>query len=392
MPTERDYYEILGVPRDADQETIKRAFRKLALKYHPDRNPDDPDAERKFREAAEAYEVLSNPEKRALYDRYGHAGLQGQQVAPDFSSMEDIFDHLLRDFLGPGWDSFFGGSRAARRGQRGRDLRTEVVISLEEAARGVTKLIEIQRREWCTRCRGSGVEPGRRPVACAYCGGAGEVVRMSGMFRVVTTCPACHGQGTVIPEAARCSECDGAGRVRVRRRLEIVIPPGVDTGTQLHIPAEGEPGSNGATRGDLYCTVVVRDHPLFQRHGRDLLIEVPISYPQAVLGAEIEVPTLEGPERVRIEPGTQSGSVIVLRGRGMPDPRGGRRGDLIVRVFIEVPKKVTAREEELLRELAALEQRDVLPQRKSFLERLKDYFAAHFSETSSEGQKPDKSS
>ncbi len=375
MPTERDYYDILGVPRNADQETIKRAFRKLALKYHPDRNPDDPEAERKFREAAEAYEVLSNPEKRALYDRYGHAGLQGQ-AAPSFETMEDIFDHLLRDFLGGGWETFFGGRRS-RGGRRGRDLQIELHITLEEAARGVTKRVEIERAEWCPDCRGSGLRPGRRPVACGYCGGAGEITQVRGMFRVVTTCPACHGQGAVIPEDGRCVECAGSGRVRVQRTLEIVIPPGVDTGTQLRIPAEGEPGSNGAARGDLYCTVVVEDHPLFQRHGRDLLIEVPISYPQAVLGAEIEVPTLEGPERVRVAPGTQSGEVIVLRGRGMPDHRGGRRGDLLVRLFIEVPKKVSGRAEELLRELAALEHREVLPQKKSFLERLKEYFGAH---------------
>jgi len=384
MPTERDYYEILGVPRTATQDEIKRAFRKLALRYHPDRNPDDPEAERKFREAAEAYEVLSNPEKRALYDRYGHAAFKGQTSTADVGAWDEVFD-VLRDLFGPGmWESFFGGGtrRAhAAGGGGGRDLLVELRITLEEAARGARKQIQIERRELCPECRGSGLKKGKRPVPCGYCGGAGEVVHAQGFFRVVTECPGCHGAGQIIPREARCGECGGAGRIRVRRTLEVNVPAGVDTGTRLRVPGEGEPGANGAVRGDLYCAIVVQEHPLFQRHGRDLLIEVPITYPQAVLGAEIEVPTLEGPEHVHVAPGTQSGEVIVLRGRGMPEPGTGRRGDLLVRVFIEVPKRVSRREEELLRELAELEHRDVLPQKKSFLERLKDYFASHFAES-----------
>jgi molecular chaperone DnaJ len=385
MAVQRDYYEILGVSRDADQEEIKRAFRRLALQYHPDRNPNDPEADRKFREIAEAYEVLSDPEKRALYDRYGQAGLKGTPV-PEFETIEDIFE-AFRDILGGSlFGDFFGGTRARTRARRGRDLRVEVEIDLEEVARGTTRTVSLRRRELCPECRGSGLKPGARPVPCGYCGGTGQVVHVQGFFRMVSTCPGCEGSGRLITSEARCTFCRGEGRTFVQRKVEIRIPPGVETGTRLVVRGEGEPSDDGTQRGDLYCFVVVREHPFFQRHGKDLICEVPISYPQAVLGGEISVPTLERIEKLRIPRGTQSGTVLPLRGRGLPDPRTGERGDLLVRVVLEVPTKVSRREEELLRELAKLEKRDVLPRQKSFFERLRSYFKT---ETSSSEQATD---
>lgn len=371
MATKRDYYEILGVRRDATSKEITEAYRKLALANHPDRNPEDPDAERRFKEAAEAFEVLNDGEQRVRYDRYGHEGLSGTGFH-EFTNVEDIFEAFGDIFGGGLFGDLFGGRR--RRAARGADLRCDVEIDLLEAARGVTRTIEIARREVCGECRGTGARRGSQPEACGYCGGRGQVVQSQGFFRIQTTCPACHGKGTQIKDP--CPRCGGSSRVAQRRKIDIRIPPGVDTGMRLCLRGEGEAGENGAARGDLYCFMHVREHPFFQREGNHLLCRVPITFPQAALGTEIEVPTLEGREQLKIPPSTQSGHVFRLRKKGMPDPHGRGRGDELVEVFIETPNRLTKRQKELLHELAELDHNHVGPHRKSFFEKLKDYFVA----------------
>ena len=367
MAPKRDYYEILGVSRDASDEEIKRAYRKLALQYHPDRNVGDKDAEEKFKQAAEAYEVLRDPEKRRVYDRYGHAGLEGVGM-PHFTNAQSIFDvfgDIFGDLFGPG----------RRHGpQPGRDLRVEVEIDLTEAARGVEKTITIHREEICPECSGSGGRRGSPPAVCRRCRGQGAVVIQQGFFRLQQTCPGCGGRRFIITDP--CPACHGHGRVAVPRTLPISIPPGVDTGTRVRFSGEGEAGEPGAPRGDLYVEVRVREHPLFQRDGPHLVCQVPISFSQAALGGEIEVPTLEGPITHPLKGGIQSGEVIRLKGRGMPRLHGGRPGDLVVQVIVETPRNLTRRQEELFRELAEIDQRHVSPQRKSFMEKLRDFFKA----------------
>jgi len=369
---DQDYYEVLGVGRDASPEQIKSAYRKMAMKYHPDRNRDDPDAEEKFKQAAVAYEVLNEPDKRARYDRYGKAGLEGTGFR-GFSDISDIFDAFGDIFGGGGiFGDLFGGGRG-RRGGRGASLRCGLEIDFTEAVRGASKTIEVRRQEHCTTCKGSGAKPGTQPVACRTCGGAGQVIQAQGFFRMQTVCPTCRGEGHRIESP--CSDCRGKGRTPVNREVTVHVPAGVDTGTRLRISGEGEPGANGAPRGDLYCDIEVRPHPFFERHGSDLVCNVPITYAQATLGSTLEVPTLEGPHNLRVPKGTPAGHVFQLKGRGVPDPRGYGRGDLFVQTVVEVPKKMTQRQEELLRELAELEQAHVSPQRKSFFQKLKNYFA-----------------
>jgi molecular chaperone DnaJ len=370
MASKRDYYEVLGVARDASDDDIKRSYRRLALKFHPDRNPNDAEAERNFKEAAEAYEALSDPEKRARYDRYGHQGLSGTGFH-EFTNAEDIFEAFGDIFGGSVFGDLFG--RRTRRGPRaGRDLRVQIDLDLLEAAKGVTRSIEIRREELCAQCKGSGAKPGTQPVTCSYCGGRGEVLQSQGFFRIASTCPGCQGRGSQNRDP--CSECSGSGRMKAKRSLEIEIPPGVDTGMKVRVRGEGEPGDNGAPRGDLYCYIAVRDHPLFQRDGLNLICQVPITFTQAALGGEIDVPTLAGKKPMSIPCGTQSGEVFHLRSSGMPDPRGRARGDLIVQVIVETPRKLTKRQEELLREFAETEHSNVSPQRKSFFEKLREYF------------------
>lgn len=372
MAGKRDYYEILGLERGASEEDVKRAYRKLAMKYHPDRNPGDKDAETRFKEAAEAYEVLADRDKRARYDRYGHQGLEGTGFH-EFTNVEDIFEAFGEIFnLG----GIFGGRGGRRRGPRpGGDVQTTLKLTLQEAARGAARVVRVQRRALCKTCNGSGHPASSPPIACTVCGGRGRVVRAQGPFRVETTCPTCQGAGRII--AIPCEACRGAGRVMETSEVPIEAPAGIDAGMRLRIRGQGEPGDPGAPSGDLYVLIDVERHPFLEREGNDLFCQTPISYAQAALGADVQVPTLDGPQTVTVEKGTQNGDQIRLRGKGMPDPRGGGKGSLYVRFFVEVPKKLTKRQEELLREFSEIEQKHVGAEHKSFLERIKDYFTAN---------------
>jgi len=370
MADKRDYYQILGVDRSATEAQLSEAYRKLALKYHPDRNPGEEEAVIRFKEAAEAFEVLSNPEKRARYDRYGHAGLEGPGGgAPQFHDVADIFE-AFGDLFGFG--DIFGGPRRGRRVRRGADIRCQITLDLLEAAHGTTKTVSFRRHQPCQTCGGSGAKPGTKPEACPYCGGQGRVRQSTGFFSMTTTCPSCHGSGAVIRKP--CSSCGGTGFVPKPVTRKVNVPAGVDDQMQLRLQGEGEPNPNGGPPGDCYCFITVTPHPLFQRHGQDVICQVPISYSQAALGATIEVPTLDGRTDLQIPFGTQTGEVFKLTGRGMPNPRYRSRGDLLVQVHVEVPKKLTAEHKGILRKLAELEQRNVTPARKSFFEKLKEYF------------------
>lgn len=368
--TKRDYYEVLGVERGASAKQIADAYRKLAIKFHPDKNPGDEEAVARFKEAAEAFEVLHDSDKRSRYDRYGHAGVENGR-GPHFTDVNDIFSAFGDIFGDSAFGDIFGGRRQARV-RRGGDVRCQITLDLFEAARGVTKTLEFQRHEKCTSCHGSGAKPGTRPEPCGYCGGRGQVIQSSGIFRMQVTCPSCRGAGSTIKHP--CEACGGDAYVLQTVRREIRVPAGVDSDTRLRLEGEGEPSPNGGPRGDCYCFIEVAEHELFVRDGQDLIVRVPISYPQAVLGAEIEVPTLDGVEEISIPAGTQPGQAFRLRGRGMPDPRRRGKGDLVVQVQLEVPKHLSPRHEELLRELADEEHSHVSPHRKSFLERLRGYF------------------
>lgn len=365
------YYEILGVARNASKDEISRAYRKLAIKYHPDSNPGDADATEKFKQAAEAYEVLSDESKRARYDQYGHAGVAG--TSSHFHSVDDILDAFGDMFGGGVFGDFFGTGRRTRRAHRGHDIHCQVTLDLEEAARGVTKTVEFHRSKPCQKCGGSGAMPGSSRETCRRCGGHGQVVQAAGILRVQTTCPTCRGSGSVISRP--CPTCAGSGNEAGHVNIDVAIPAGVDDGMRVRLPGEGEPSPDGGPPGDCYCVVSVREHSLFQRDGKHLILQLPISYTQAALGATIQVPTLEGPDELTIPAGTQSGEVFRLRRRGVSDPRGGNKGDLLVQTYIEVPQKLTSRQDTLLRQLAELEQKDVTPHRRSFLDKLRDYFA-----------------
>ncbi|NND96585.1 MAG: molecular chaperone DnaJ, partial [Pirellulaceae bacterium] len=357
MADKRDYYEVLGVDRSASKPEIDRAYRKLAIKYHPDSCRDD-DAVEKFKEASQAYEVLSDGGKRDRYDRFGHAGVDGS--THQFNDVEDIFE-AFGDLFGGGGGIFgdlFGGGgggrgRGGRRSRRGSDIRCNVTLTLEEAARGTSKDISFRRRVRCEPCNGSGAAPGSQPVTCNTCGGRGQVIQSAGILRVQTACPNCSGTGQQISQP--CDDCRGSGLQNEKAELTVEIPAGVDDGMRVRVPGEGEASPDGGPTGDCYCFISVRAHELFKRDGSHLILQLPISYSQAALGAEIEVPTLDGPEKLEVNAGTQSGDVFTLKGKGVVDPRGGRTGDLLIQVFIEVPKKVSAEQERLLRELAELD-------------------------------------
>ncbi len=375
MPTTRDYYEVLSVERTADGDEIKRAYRRLAMKYHPDRNPGDAEAEAAFKEAAEAYEVLSDDQKRQIYDQYGHEGLRGRGAAAhDFTRMntEDIFS-MFNDIFGGG-----GRSRGGRRQARGYDLETEVTISMMDVLKGTTKDVEFTRLDVCGTCTGSGAKPGSNPETCATCGGQGKVQQagLGGMFRMVTACPNCRGRGKIVKD--KCETCRGKGRVSKDRSLSVQIPAGIQDGQVVRVQGEGEPPSEDVSpagqglRGDLHVVVRIEQHDLYEREGDHLLFEIPIGFSQATLGAEIEVPTLEGKHTLKIPAGTQHGAIFRIRDEGTPNLRSGKRGDLIVVTKIEIPKKLSKQQQKLLREYAATEDKSVLPESHGFLDKIRD--------------------
>ncbi|HUW55608.1 MAG TPA: molecular chaperone DnaJ [Planctomycetota bacterium] len=373
MAGDRDYYEVLGVQKNASADEIKKAYRQLALKHHPDRNPNDKDAEGKFKEAAEAYDVLGDPEKRARYDQFGRGGLKGGFRPHDFADIHDIFS-AFGDIFGGGGSIFgdvFGVPGMDRRGpRRGASLRCEIVLTLEECATGIEKTVKLRRQELCETCSGSGARPGTQSKSCTACGGAGVVQQSQGFFSIRTTCPRCRGEGTLIESP--CTTCAGTGQVQKQREITVRIPAGVEDGMQIRMEGEGDAGEPGARRGDLYCLMGVREHEFFERHGADLLARVPITFSQAALGGQIEVPTITGEtSTVKVPPGTQSGQMLRLRGQGMPSVHGHRKGSLLVQVYVETPRKLTDEQERLLRDLAKTEEANVSPQRKSFFERLK---------------------
>jgi molecular chaperone DnaJ len=364
--TKRDYYEVLGIQRNANGDEIKKSYRKLALQYHPDRNPGDKPAEEKFKEAAEAYEVLSDPEKRQLYDRFGHAGLQ-QTGFQGFRDFDDIFSSF-----GDIFEEFFGfGARGSHRSsiRRGADLRYDLTIDFMDAVSGKEMEIEVSRHETCDECGGLGTREGTRPAVCSTCGGRGQVTRSQGFFSISTTCPTCQGSGTVITDP--CHKCRGVGRVLIRKKLALKIPAGVDTGSRLRLQGEGEPGERGAPPGDLYVFIRVAPHESFRRQNDDIVVAVPITYSLAALGGEVEVPSLDGSDVLQIPHGTQSGQDFRVPGKGVPHLRGRGRGDLVVVVYIETPHKVGKDEEELLRRLAELEGVKVSSKKKGFFSRSK---------------------
>ncbi len=369
----RDYYEVLGVGKDASAQELKSAYRREALKHHPDRNPGDKDAERRFKEAAEAYEVLSDAEKRQAYDRYGHEGLKGVRAPHGFSSTEDIFSAFRDIFSGGGlFEGLFGGGGGRSGARRGPSLRCEVRISFSEMARGVKKTLNLRRGEPCEACRGTGARAGTSPRKCSYCHGRGEIQQVQGFFAIRSVCPRCEGEGATIESP--CPECRGQRKVIRAREIEVRIPAGIEDGMQIRLSGEGEAGERGEPPGDLYCEVRVGRHPLLERDGNDLLCEVPISFAQAALGATVRIPGVEGEEDLVVPRGTQSGTVLKLPGRGLPDVNGGGTGDLLARVAVETPKRLSKRQEELLREFAEADEVSVNPRRKGFFDKLKELF------------------
>ena len=372
----RDYYDVLGVNRDAADDEIKKAYRKLAMKHHPDRNPDSKESEEKFKEAKEAYEVLSDAQKRGAYDRYGHAGVD-PSAGPGpggqgFDGFADAFSDIFGDIFGGA-----GGGRGRSNVYRGADLRYNLEISLEEAARGAEKTIRIPTVEECDTCHGSGAKPGTQPKPCPTCGGAGQVRIQQGFFSIQQTCPKCHGTGRIIPDP--CRDCGGAGRVKRQKTLEVKIPAGIDEGMRLRHAGHGEPGVNGGPPGDLYVEIHIRTHPMFQRDHDDLHCEMPISFTTAALGGEIEIPTLEGMARLKIPAETQSGRVFRLRGKGIRNVRSQAHGDLMCHVVVETPVNLTERQKELLREFEEVSSGDAdrhNPKAKSWMDKVKDFFGS----------------
>ena len=373
--TKRDYYEVLGVGKEAGDQEIKTAYRKLALKFHPDRNPDNPDAEEKFKEASEAYSVLSDAQKRAAYDRFGHAGLQGAAGGaagfnPDaFTDFSDILGDLFGfgDLFGGG-----GGGRRRTRAQRGEDVRYDLEISFEEAIFGLPVEIQVPRMEPCERCRATGAEPGSGATTCPTCHGRGEILYQQSFLSIRRTCSTCNGSGQIIRNP--CTECHGQGYRQVQRKLKVNIPAGVDDGTRLRLSQEGQPGVNSGPPGDLYVFIKVREHAFFERREHDLHCTIPLNIAQAALGCEIEVPTLEGPHKLKIPEGSQNGAQFRVRNKGVPVLNGSGRGDLFVHLDVKIPAKLTRDQRKLLEQLRDVLPVDNSPAEKGLFEKVKDYF------------------
>jgi molecular chaperone DnaJ len=370
----RDFYEVLGVNRDATADDIRKAYRKLAMKWHPDRNPENPKAEDHFKEAQQAYDVLSDAQKRAAYDQFGHAGVDPQAgmgaagAAGGFTGFGDIFNDIFGDI--------FGGARGARSGvYRGADLRYNLEITLEQAAHGFETRIRIPTMAPCETCHGSGAKAGSQPQTCPTCRGAGQVRVSQGPFSIAQTCPRCHGAGKIIPNP--CATCGGSGRIKQQKTLSVKIPAGVDEGDRVRLSGEGEPGVNGGPAGDLYVQVHIKPHPVFQRDHDDLHCEMPISITTAALGGEIEIPTLDGSARIRVPAESQTGKTFRLRGKGIKGVRSHEAGDLFCHVVVETPVNLTSRQKELLKEFEGISDKDVArhnPRSKSWYEKVKEFF------------------
>ena len=370
----RDYYEVLGVNRDASDDDLKKSYRKLAMKWHPDRNPENPKAEVRFKEAKEAYEVLSDPQKRPAYDQFGHAGVDPSAGAgpagagAGFGGFADAFGDIFGDI--------FGGARGRSGVYRGADLRYNLEIALEDAARGTETRIRIPAMEECATCHGSGAKPGTSPTTCTTCQGHGQVRMQQGFFSIQQTCPRCHGSGKMV--ASPCSACNGAGRIKQHKTLSVKIPAGVDEGDRIRLSGEGEAGVNGGPPGDLYVVIHLKPHPVFTRDHNDLHCEMPVSFTAAALGGEIEIPTLDGYAKIKVPQGTQTGQMFRLRGKGIKGVRSSSHGDLICHIAIETPVNLTPRQKELLAELEAINQKDGgrhNPRAKSWMEKVKEFFA-----------------
>jgi molecular chaperone DnaJ len=370
--TKRDYYEVLGVERTAGEAEIKSAYRKLAMLHHPDRNPGNPDAEEKFKEATEAYSILMDSDKRQRYDRFGHSGVNGGGFGGDvneviFQDFGDLFGDIFSEMFG------VGGGRRRTRAQRGADLRSELTIEFEEAVFGIKREIKFRRYEACETCHGSGSAPGKHKVGCTTCQGLGQVRLQRGFLSVAQTCPTCHGTGSIITDP--CKNCRGEGHLLHEKSLTVEVPPGVEDGTQIRHTGLGQPGVNGGPAGDLYVMLHVKDHAFFERDGKDLYCVVPLSFPQAALGTEIKIPTLYGDETLKVPEGTQSGAQLRMKGKGVPGLRSHGKGDLIVEVRIQTPSRLNKRQKELLQQLGEVLEVENRPQRKTLMHKMRDIFS-----------------
>lgn len=372
--SKRDYYEVLGVDKGVSEKDLKKAYRRVAMKHHPDRNPDDKAAEEKFKEASEAYEVLSDAQKRGAYDQYGHAGVDQQGGmgggGAGFNNFSDIFGDVFGDMFGQGG----GGGRGSRGPQRGSDLQYTLQVSLEDAVKGTTAKIKVPTLVACKVCDGSGAKEGSKPVTCSTCGGVGQVRMQQGFFSVQQTCPTCHGQGTIISDP--CNTCRGQGRIEETKTLSVKVPAGVDTGDRIRLSGEGEAGPAGGVAGDLYVQISVKKHDIFERDDANLYCEVPINFIDASLGGELEVPTLDGRVKLKVPAETQTGKLFRLRGKGVTPVRGGAKGDLLCRVVIETPVNLSTKQKDLLREFqASLEGKKHSPKQSNWFEGMKDFFS-----------------
>ena len=369
--SKRDYYEVLGVDKGVSEKDLKKAYRRVAMKFHPDRNPDNQEAEEKFKEASEAYEILSDSQKRAAYDQYGHAGVDpqsGMGGGAGFNNFSDIFGDVFGDIFGG------GGGRSRGGPQRGSDLQYTLQVSLEQAVKGTTAKIRVPTLVNCKPCNGSGAKPGSKPTQCSTCGGVGQVRMQQGFFSVQQTCPTCQGSGTIISDP--CTSCRGQGRLEETKTLSVKVPPGVDTGDRIRLSGEGEAGPSGGPAGDLYVQIAVKAHDIFERDGANLYCEVPVNFTDAVLGGELEVPTLDGRVKLKIPAETQTGKLFRLRGKGVTPVRSSSTGDLMCRVVVETPVNLSSKQKELLKEFqASLEGKKHSPRQSSWFEGMKDFFS-----------------